>query len=186
MKPTKGKVYRTQEFAKYDTNPTRLATSLVKKGLLKRLRSGLFYAPKFGVFGEVPPSEAALLKGYFAGKPYLRSGPSVWNALGLGTTAVESVPLVYNTTKTGIETLGDKQFEFRRVRFPRKVDREYLVVDLFENLARAGADLESVQRALTLALRQGQFDVQRLQERAKDYGSRATRKAILAAQVAEP
>lgn len=186
MKPTEGKVYRTQELAKYGNNPTRLATSLVKRGLLKRLRSGLFYAPKRGVFGEVPPSEAALLKGYFAGKPYLRSGPSVWNALGLGTTAVESVPLVYNTTKTGTEMLGDKLFEFRRVKFPRKADPEYLVVDLFENLARAGADLETVQGALTLALRRGQFDRQRLQERARDFGSRATREAILAAQGPAP
>lgn len=186
MRPTKGKVYRTQELARYDSNPTRLASSLVKRGLLRRLRSGLFYAPKRGAFGEVPPSEAALLRGYFGGKPYLRSGPSVWNALGLGTTAVESVPLVYNTTKTGTETLGDKRFEFRRVKFPRKVDREYLVVDLFENLDRAGADLEDVQRALGIALRQGRFDAHRLLERAKDYGSRATREAILAAQVHAP
>ena len=186
MNPTQGKVYRTRELAKYDSNPTRLAASLVKRGLLRRLRSGLFYAPKRGAFGEVSPSEAALLKGYFGGKPYLRSGPSVWNALGLGTTAVESVPLVYNTTKTGTETLGDKQFEFRRVKFPRKVDREYLVVDLFENLDRAGADSEAVQEALALALHQGRFDQQRLLQRAKDYGSRATIKAILAAQVPAP
>ncbi len=182
MNPTRGKVYRTQDLAKYDSNPTRLAASLVKRGLLRRLRSGLFYAPKRGAFGEVPPSEAALLKGYFGDKPYLRTGPSVWNALGLGTTAVESVPLVYNTTKTGTERLGDKLFEFRRVKFPRMVDREYLLVDLFENLSRAGGDLEEVKVALALALGQGRFDEQRLLQRAKDYGSRATMKAILEAQ----
>lgn len=181
MRLAKGRVYRTQELAKYNSNPTRLAKSLVKKGLFQRLRHGLFYAPRRSAFGEVPPSETALLKGYFGGKPYLRTGPSVWNTLGLGTTAVESVPLVYNTTKSGVDTLGKKRFEFRRVKFPTKVDREYLVVDLFENLGRAGADRLTVQKALARALSHGRFDALTLLKRAKQYGSKATQEAIRAA-----
>ncbi len=174
----KGKVYRTQDFAKYGSNPTRFASALVKNGSLIRLQNGLFHAPKQGAFGIVPPSEAALLKGHFGSKPYLVTGPSVWNTLELGTTGVESLPLVYNTTKTGRVLLGKKAFEFRRVRFPPKVDPEYLVVDLFENLDRAGTDAETVGKALIVAVRHGRFDPEKLQSQARTYGTRATQGAI--------
>ena len=174
----RGRVYRTEDFSRFDRNPTRLASKLVRAGKLRRLRKGLYYAPRHSTFGEVPPSEDELLTAYFRGRPYLRTGPSAWNTLGLGSTAVEVVPLVYNTTRTGEVELGGRRFEFRRVRFPRKPDLEYFVVDLLENPRRAGVGLETVHRALTSALAAGRFDSKRLLDRANEYGTLATQELV--------
>ena len=169
-----GRVYRTEDLSRFDKNPTRLASKLVRSGKLRKLRKGFYYAPLQSAFGEVPPSEAELLRAFFRGEPYLRTGPSVWNALGLGATAVEVVPLVYNTTRTGEVRLGTRRFELRRVSFPGTPDPEYFVVDLLENVARAGVNLDKVQRALTAAVEAGRFDPNRLLVRAAEYGTRAT------------
>jgi len=177
----RGKVYRTEDLARFGKNPTRLASKLVRSGELRRLRNGLYHAPRRSSFGEVPPSEDELLRAFFRGRPYLRTGPSAWSALGLGATAVEAVPLVYNTTRTGDVSLGGRRFELRRVRFPRKPDPEYFVVDLLENVGRAGVELERVRRALSAALGAGRFDSERLLARASEYGTRATRDLVLEA-----
>jgi hypothetical protein len=89
----RGMVYRTEDFTRYDSNPTRWASKQVKQGRLRRLRHGLYHVPRKGVFGEVPPSEDELLRAYFRKRRYLRTGPMVWNGLGLGATAVEATPL---------------------------------------------------------------------------------------------
>jgi hypothetical protein len=173
-----GRVYRTEDFTRFDTNPTRLASKLVKSGKLRQLRKGLYYAPLQSAFGEVPPSESELLRAFFRGESYLRSGPSVWNTLGLSSTGVEVVPLVYNTTRTGEVHLGPRRFELRRVRFPRKPDAEYFVIELLENVERAGVDVDSVRRALTGALERGRFDPALLLARAGEYGTRATQELV--------
>lgn len=126
----------------------------------------------------MPPSESELLRAFFRGEPYLRTGPSVWNTLGLGSTTVEAVPLVYNTTRTGEVHLGPRRFELRRVRFPHRPDAEYFVVDLLENVERAGVELDKVRRALTAALDAGRFDPDRLLARAGEYGTRATQELV--------
>ncbi|MDT8437086.1 MAG: hypothetical protein RRA92_10075 [Gemmatimonadota bacterium] len=174
----KGRVYRTEDFSRFDRNPTRLAARLVRQGDLRRLRKGLYHAPRHGAFGEVPPSEDELLRAFFRGRPFLRTGPGVWNGLGLGSTAVEALPLVYNTTRTEEVELGGRRFELRRVRFPRSPDPEFFVVDLLENANRAGIDLEAVGRALAGALRAGRFVGARLGERAAEYGTLATAELV--------
>jgi len=173
-----GKVYRTEYFRRFDKNPTRFASKLVNRGDLQRLRKGLYHVPRPSAFGEVPPSESELLSAFVRGRRYLRTGPSVWNALGLGTTGVEAVPLVYNTTQTGEVELDGRRFEFRRVSFPRDPDPEYFVVDLLENTERAGVDRATVQKALSRALAVGRFDSGRLLAAARQYGSRATERLV--------
>jgi hypothetical protein len=102
----------------------------------------------------------------------------VWNTLGLGTTGVEAVPLVYNTTQTGEVELGGRRFEFRRVSFPPRPSPEYFVVDLLENTDRAGVDRETVQDALSRAVTAGRFDPERLLTMAQRYGTRATEEVV--------
>ncbi|MBI3923943.1 MAG: type IV toxin-antitoxin system AbiEi family antitoxin domain-containing protein [Armatimonadetes bacterium] len=173
-----GRVYRTRELKRYGQNPTRLAARLVETGELRRLQKGLYYKPRRSIFGEVPPSEDELLRAYFGRQPYLRTGPSVWNALGLGSTAVEAVPLVYNKKRSGVVELADRWFEFRRVRFPARAPVEYFIVDLLENAQRAGLEQESARRALAAALRNGSFDRDRLRAMASGYGTLATQRFV--------
>ncbi|MFA5506675.1 MAG: hypothetical protein WC423_14660 [Vulcanimicrobiota bacterium] len=97
----------------------------------------------------------------------------------MGTTAIEAIPLVYNKNKTGLEQVGRKKFEFRRVRFPKKPSEEFFVVDLFQNLDRTGADAGELKRALALALQKGRFNSSKLLDMAEKYGSRSVLDSIM-------
>lgn len=181
MKPPNlqsGRVYRTADFARFDKNPTRLVGRLVRSGRLRPLRKGLYHAPETSAFGDVPPSEDELLRAFFRGRPFLRTGPSVWNRLGLGSTAVEAVPLVYNKTRSGTVEMGGRRFELRRVRFARRPDPEFFVIDLLENTDRAGVDFATLRRALSVALQSGRFHAERLRDRAGKYGSPTTQRFV--------
>ena len=90
-------MYRTRELGQWSANAPRLAQRLVRDGQLVQLAHGLFAAPKRSRFGDVPPTDEALLRAFLGGEPFVFTGPERWNALGLGTTAVFATPLVYNT-----------------------------------------------------------------------------------------
>lgn len=167
-----GRVYRTAWLRRFGDNPTRLAQKLEDRGLVRRLGHGLFYAPASGRFGEVPPSDQALLDAFLDGAPYLVTGPPRWNALGLGTTALFVHPLVYNTKRTGRFRVGQRTFDLRREGFPAEPTAEWFVIDLLRHADEAGVDRRDLGEHLARALRRGRFDLDRLFEMAARFGSR--------------
>ena len=169
-----GRVYRTRELGKWSANAPRLAQRLVRDGQLVQLAHGLFAAPRRSRFGVVPPTDEALLRAFLDGGPFVFTGPERWNALGLGTTAVFTTPLVYNTKRSGLFVFGGRQFLLRRVAFPETPSPEWFVVDLFENAEQAAAAPEELRGALEAALRTGKFDREQLASMSMRYGSRRT------------
>lgn len=180
-----GRVYRTRELAAWTTNAPRLARRLVEEGVLVPLAHGLFAHPKPSRFGPVPPRDEEIVRAFFDGSPFVFTGPERWNALGLGTTAVFAVPLVYNTKRSGTFSFGNRRFFFRRVAFPENPPPEWFVIDLFEHAEQAAAAPDELAAALTRALAAGQFDREKLKEQATRFGSRATQALIAGALDAE-
>ena len=173
-----GTVYRTAWLRRWGENPTRLAQRLERRGLVRRLGHGLFYAPKMSRFGEVPPSDEALLNAFLDGTPYVVTGPSRWNALGLGSTALFAHPLVYNTKRTGTFSVGGRTFDLRRVAFPSAPTPEWFVVDLLRNAASAGVDRNALTRNLAARLKAETFDVDRLFDMAARFGGTQELEAV--------
>ena len=173
-----GRVYRTRELAQWGANAPRLALRLVREGALVHVAHGLFAAPRVSRFGVVPPTDEALLRAFLDDEPFVFTGPERWNALGLGTTSVFAMPLVYNTKRSGRFTFGGRQFLLRRVAFPTAPSVEWFVVDLFENAEQAAASRDDLQRALEVALRRGKFDRRRLAAMSKRYGKRRTQSLV--------
>ncbi|SEK99311.1 hypothetical protein SAMN05444354_103263 [Stigmatella aurantiaca] len=176
-----GRVYRTQDFELWSSNPSRFAADLVEKGVLVQVTHGLFACPKRSKFGVVPPGDDALMRAFLKGSPFVFTGPERWNALGLGATAVFAAPLVYNTKRSGTVDLGGRLFELRRVAFPQAPSQEWFVVDLLENADRAGTSRTELAGALVRALARGSFDRERLREMAQRYGTKATRDWVYSA-----
>lgn len=173
-----GRVYRTRDLAAWGTNAPRLAKRLVHEGALVALAHGLFAHPKRSRFGTVPPTDEELMRAFLDGTPFVFTGPELWNALGLGTTAVFAAPLVYNTKRSGSFEFGGRRFVLRRVAFPAQPSREWYVVDLIEHADQAGASRSDVAGALGRALDRGAFDRDRLRDMATRYGTKATRRLI--------
>lgn len=125
-------------------------------------------------FGPVPPNDAELMRAFLDGEPFVFTGPDRWNALGLGTTALHAIPLVYNTKRSGKFKLGQRYFQMRRVAFPRNPPAEWFIVDLFEHAAQTGTQPETLVKALSLGLKQRRFDLRKLKEMTETYGTKKT------------
>lgn len=176
-----GRVYRTREFAAWSTNAPRLVKRLAAQGQLVPLAHGLYCCPRRTRFGLVPPTDAELMRAFLDGGPFLFTGPEQWNALGLGTTALFSSPLVYNTKRSGVFEFGGRKLRLRRVAFPSRPSPEWYVVDLFEHAGEVGVTVLDLTKALKRRLRCGAFVARTLRTLANRYGTRATRLAIEAA-----
>ena len=173
-----GRVYRTHDLARWGANPTRLAKRLLLEGRLRQLGQGLFFAPKRSRFGPTPPVEEEILRGLLKTRDFVITGPPLWNALGLGTTAMFVAALVYNHRRTGEFTLGNLRFQLRRVRYPERPTPEWFAIDLLENHEAAGAGLGQLEVALRRALSEGRFDGERLRMMANEYATLAIRQLI--------
>ena len=180
-----GRVYRTREFALWGANPTRLAQRLVRAGSLVRLCQGIYVHPETSRFGRVPPADEEVVRAFLDGGPFVFTGPERWNALGLGTTAVFALPIIYNTKRSGVFSFGGRRMLFKRVAFPVKPTTAWFVVDLFEHSDEAGVDRGALTERLTRLVAQGKIDRGELSKAAQRYGSRQTQtlvgQAILAA-----
>lgn len=173
-----GRLYRTRDLLAWGSNAPRLAARLVEEGALVRLAHGLFLHPRRGKFGPAPPNDAELMRAFLDGAPFVFTGPSRWNALGLGTTALFALPLVYNTKRSGTFELGGRRFVLRRVAFPLDPPAEWFVVDLLENASAVGGSAPDLERRLASSLAAGAFDPETLLEQAARYGTRGTRALV--------
>jgi len=172
LKP--GRAYRTRDLRLWSANSTRLARRLVDEGKLLEAAHGLYYAPIPTRFGPAPASSEELLRAFLGGDPFLLTGPPYWNALGLGSTAMFAVTLVYNTRRSGEFRLGGRRFLLRRVYFPQNPTVEWFIVDLLQHHDMAGVALSELRAGLVATLRSGRWNRKRLREMAEIYGTKAT------------
>ena len=92
-------------------------------------------------------------------KEFLVFSPSSYNAVGLGTTQLYNRTLVYNHKRHGVFRLGNRQFDFRvKPRFPKKLSREFLYVDLLNNLEELAEDRAHVRGELAGGMRLPSLD----------------------------
>jgi hypothetical protein len=173
-----GRAYRTRDLRIWSANPTRLARRLVDEGKLREAAHGLYYAPIPTRFGPTPASDEELLRVFLGGERFLVTGPPLWNALGLGSTAMFAVKLVYNLGRSGEFLLDGRRFLLRRVSWPEQPTPEWFIVDLLQHHAMAGAGLSDLRRGLIATLRIGRWDRLRLREMARTYGTKATRDLV--------
>jgi hypothetical protein len=172
-----GKAYRTNYFAAFSSNPTRLVGKLVDEGRLRKLQGGLYYAPAQSRWGALEPTPEVLLNTWLEGRrgrDWVFTGSEVWNALGLGATAVQAERWVYNYKRSGHVKLGNNRFFMRKIPFPRKPPVEWFVVDLLNHQSAAAVGHEALTSMLQVALAKKRFDPEKLKELALQYGRKST------------
>ena len=132
-----GRVYRRKDLEDCSTAVDRDLKTLVDSGMVHKLAGGLYYCPHENAFGFAPPEERELVRAFLKTDDFLLTSYNYFNQFGLGLTQVYSAALVYNHKRTGAYSLGGKKFEFRLVpAYPDKLSREFLLVDLLNNLKR--------------------------------------------------
>jgi len=170
-----GRVYRRQELTRWSNAVDRHIKQLLEDGTLRKLAGGLYLRPKETVFGKVPAEDEELVATFLKDHRFLLASPNAYNMLGVGTSQLYDKTVVYNHKRHGQFSLGGRTFEFRvKPSFPRKLSKEFLLVDLVNNLDRLA---ESRSEVLSrVKERAASLDVSRLRRAAREYGSVRTRK----------
>ena len=173
LKP--GEVYRRADLQKWSTAVDRHLQQLVKDGSLEKLSGGLYYAPKQSVFGKTPADENELVKTFLKDNRFVVTSPSDYNTLGVGTTQLYNERRVYNQKRHGTYKLGNRSFHFvRKPYVPTKLTKEFLLVDLVNNLNRLAEDQPALLSNVEKKVRE--MDTKKLKQLVNDFGSVGTKK----------
>lgn len=173
LKP--GQAYRRADLARWSTSVDRHLKQLVESGMLKKLSGGLYAYPKETAFGPAPASDKEVVGAFLKNDPFLLASPNAYNSLGVGTTQLYDKTVVYNHKRHGVFQLGNRKFAFRvKPRFPKSLTKEFLLVDLVNNVDQlAEAKDEVLKRVLQRA---ASTDRRRLRRAVRDYGNERTKK----------
>ncbi len=173
LKP--GHAYRRADLARWSTSVDRHLKQLVESGTLKKLSGGLYAYPKDTAFGPAPASDKDVVGAFLKDDTFLLASPNAYNSLGVGTTQLYDKTVVYNHKRHGEFQLGNRKFAFRvKPRFPKSLTKEFLLVDLVNNIDQlAEAKDEVLKRVMQRA---ASSDRRRLQRAVRSYGSERTKK----------
>lgn len=172
-----GKVYRRKELADFSTAVDRDLKTLVTAGQVQKLAGGLYYRPRTNPFGVTPPEDREIARAFLKTDDFLLTSYNYFNQLGLGLTQVYNDYVVYNHKRSGCFLLGGKRFTFRLVpAYPRHLSKEFLLVDLLNNLKYLPDNTDLVLRNLKSGL--GDFNPQAVREQLARYGRAATHAAL--------
>lgn len=165
-----GSVYRRADLTQWSNAVDRHLNELVKSGYLEKLSVGLYYAPKKSIFGVVPPEDESLVCTFLKEDDFLITSPNAYNSLGVGTTQLYNVRVVYNHKRHGEFDLGGRKFFFHaKHRFPRKLTQEFLLVDLVNNIESLAEDKTEV---LTKVIAKAKtMDAGQLRKTVTSYGN---------------
>jgi len=140
-----GQIYRRSDLKQWSNAVDRHLKQLVKDGTLQKLSQGLYYYPMKASFGNVPPEDEKLVRAFLKSSDFLLTSPNLYNSLGVGTTQLYNTRIVYNHKRHGLFKLSGKVFDFRlKHKFPQKLSKEFLFVDLLNNLNELAENREVV------------------------------------------
>ena len=170
-----GQAYRREDLARWSNAVDRHLRQLVDDGTLTKMSGGLYYRPKQTAFGAAPAEDHELVGTFLKDQRFLLASPNAYNRLGVGTTQLYDKTVVYNHKRHGTFSLGGRKFDFRvKPAFPRKLTREFLLVDLVNNVDQLAENKDEILSRVKQQA--GQSDPTRLLRYAREYGNVRTRK----------
>lgn len=177
-KMKQGQLYRRSDLARYTTAVDRYLDRLVKRNEVVKVSGGLYLRPKSSAFGAVPPDEHSLVKTFLKDNRFLINSFNNYNQLGLGLTQLYGHNVVYNYKRFGEFEFCGKKFFFKRVpKFPHQLSKEYLLVDMFNNLKELAED--EVLIFENFKKNKENFDTKKVLSLAKEYGRPRTKKFLV-------
>lgn len=172
-----GHVYRRSDLEYYSSAIDRHLGMLTKDGSLIKLSQGVYYAPKSSKFGLVPPDDVVLVESFLKDSDFLMVKPNVYNTLGLGLTQLYNTTWVYNHKRKGEFKFNGKSFEFKiKSSFPNQLTKEFLLVDLLNNLDELAEDQNQTIKRIPEKL--SSFNNEELMRVAQQYGSGRTKQLL--------
>lgn len=172
-----GKVYRRADLARFSAAVDRHLETLVSASKLQKVSAGLYLRPNQSAFGNLPPDDKSLVRSFLKDDRFLVNSFNNYNQLGLGLTQLYNSQVVYNYKRHGEFELGGKKFLFKRLpKFPRQLTKEFLLVDMLNNLKNLAEDETVVVENFLTS--KDKFDAKKVLAVAKEYGRPRTKKLL--------
>jgi hypothetical protein len=172
-----GKVYRRNELTRWSKAVDRHLAMLVEEGTLEKVSPGVYYYPKLSVFGKVPAEENTLVRSFLKDDRFLVTSPNAYNSLGVGTTQLYNKTIVYNHKRHGVFKLGNRTFHFQmKHHFPAMLSKEFLLVDLVNNLDQLAEDSQEVLKNVEVKV--PGMNQKKLSEAVDAYGNIKAKKIL--------
>ena len=171
-----GKVYRREVLAHHSTAVDRELKAQIQKGHLEKVGAGLYYCPKKSRFGLMNPDTPELIRAFLKEDCFLLLTWNHYNTLGLGCTQLYNQTVVYNRKRHESVRLAGQLFDFRRptTGFPLLLSKEFLLIDLVNNLPELSEDPQAIK--MNIAKKLHHFDTTKLLDLAHQYGKVGTKK----------
>jgi hypothetical protein len=174
----RGKVYRRTDLAKWSKSVDRHLEALLEDGTLQKLSQGLYYFPKLTAYGLTPAKEEDVVRSFLKDDRFLLTSPNAYNSLGVGTTQLYNKRTVYNHKRHGEYKLGNRKFDFRiKPHFPKKITREFLLVDLVNNLETLAEDHNQILK--NVSLKAATLNRRKLVAAVTEYGNAKAKKLLM-------
>jgi hypothetical protein len=142
---TPGQVYRRADLAQWSNAIDRHLKQLVRDGTLQKVSQGVYACLKKTSFGKAAPEDSKLVETFLKTDDFLLFSLNAYNALGVGTTQLYNEQVVYNRKRHGKFKLGNRVFSFQvKPYFPKEVTKEFLLVDLVNNVNKLAEDQDVV------------------------------------------
>ena len=173
----RGQVYRRSDMERWSSSVDRHIAELLKDGTLEKVGPSLYYYPKRNIFGKEPADTKMLVKKYLKDNRFLITSFNQYNGLGVGTTQLYNHIIVYNHNKSGDVKLGNKVIMFKkRSTFPTETSKEFLMVDLVNNLPELAEDQSEILNHVYQTL--PKMNNSSMNSALKKYGTAKTRKIL--------
>lgn len=173
-----GKLYSWDALKEYSSSPGRDLKRLLDKRLLKKVGPGLYLCPNKSRFGDLPATELQLVREFLKTDNFLMFSTNLYNTLGLGLTQLKNELVVYNHKRHETVLLSAREFHFKRPNnsFPNKLTKEFLLLDLMNNLKSVGEPETALKEKVAHSVYSGEFDKELLLSLVNKYGKVGTRK----------
>ncbi|MGX5817419.1 DUF6088 family protein [Chitinophaga lutea] len=170
-----GEVYRRSDLVRWSKSVDRDLQKLVDDGVLEKLAQGMYYVPEKSVFGKTPPKDELVVKRFLNDERFLITSPNFYNSLGVGTTQLYNVKVVYNHKRHGVFHFGKNRFVFRvKPDFPDQLTPEFLLVDLMNNIDDLAEDTVTIKEKVRT--RSMEMDAPKLNEAIRRFGTIQSKK----------
>jgi len=176
----RGAVYRRADLEQWSKSVDRHIAELIAEGTLEKVGPSLYHYPRKNIFGKEPPENNTLIKKYLKDNKFLITSFNQYNGLGVGTTQLYNSMIVYNHNKSGQVKLDNKVFKFKKKSaFPAEVSKEFLMVDLVNNLPELAEDQPEVLKRVYQTI--PKLDPKSMSNALKRYGTAKTKKLLATA-----
>ena len=156
--------------------------AITRRRLLKKSGPRFVFATQTKPIWCGTSSAEQVVQAFLKTDDFLMLSPNLYNSLGLGLTQLKKQSFVNNKKRYGDLKLGNRTYEFKLKAkgYPKTLTKEYLLVDLVNNLEEVGEVPKGLSNNVADSVQENQFNNTKLFALAKQYGHVYTKKFFAA------